>query len=88
LFFVTEEKAMRILDERTGQPVNDITIFLTVEEATTLYHSAQRLVFNPRIHHVHIRDEDKQRQIAVAIYTPSRVAELDERSQRLIVTGE
>jgi hypothetical protein len=79
---------MRILDESTSQPVKEVTIFLTVEEATALYQSAQRLVFNPRIHHVHVRDQDDHGQIALAIYTPSQVANLDERSQRLIVTGE
>jgi hypothetical protein len=59
-----------------------------VEEATALYYGAQRLVFNPKVHHVHVQDDDKQRQIALAIYLPSRLAELDERSQRLILTGE
>jgi hypothetical protein len=79
---------MRILDESNDRAVKEVTIFLTVEEATTLYHCAQRLVFNPRVHHVHVRDQDEQGQIAIAIYTPSRLAELDQRSQRLITTGE
>jgi hypothetical protein len=79
---------MRILDEHNDKPVREVTIFLTVEEATALYQAVQRLVFNPRVHHVHVRDDDKQGQIAFAIYTPSRVGELDERSQRLITTGE
>jgi hypothetical protein len=79
---------MWILDEENNKPIREITIFLTVEEATALYCGAQRLVFNPSIHHVHVRDEDKQRQIALAIYRPSRLADLDERSQRLIVADE
>ncbi len=78
---------MRMLDERTNEPVNAITIFLTMEEATELYQRAHRLVLNPRIHHIHVQDDNKERQIALAIYTPSRLWELDERSQRLIVTG-
>jgi hypothetical protein len=79
---------MRILDERANQPVREVTIFLTVEEATALYQSAQRLVFNPRIHHVHVQDENKQVRIALAIYGPSQLSTMDERSRRLILTGE
>jgi hypothetical protein len=87
-FPAVHEEEMRILDESTDRPVTEITIFLSVDEATALYQQIRRLVLDPRLSHVHVQDDDKQRQLILALYGPSKTVDLGQRVHRLIMTGE
>ena len=79
---------MRILDNANVRPIKQITLYLTMDEAKSLYNQLDKLISKPKIHHIHFEDESFEREITVAIYTDSNISEFDERSRRLIEKDE
>ena len=79
---------MRILDNANVRPIKQITLYLTMDEAKSLYNQLDKLISKPKIHHIHVEDESFEREITVAIYTDSNISEFDERSRRLIEKDE
>lgn len=75
---------MRILDETNDRSLKGVSLFLTPEEAESMLAQLGALVSRTRRHHVHIEDEDSEREITIAIYTESNVSQFDRRSRLLI----
>jgi len=77
---------MRILDPNTDKAINEIGIFLTLNEAKELRDKLERLIDNPSEHHNHIEDAgmDPMKELTVAIYTHDNMRMFDERSRKLI----
>jgi len=78
---------MRILDQDKDSKVDQVTIFLQLEEAKQLRDSLNELISNPSIHHSHISSEDYQKEITVCIYNETDtklMQQFDKRSLKLI----
>jgi hypothetical protein len=79
---------MRILDEDNDRSLKRITLFLTADEANSLYNQLGKLLSKPKTHHLHVEDENFEREITLAIYSASDLLKFDERSRKLIEKDE
>jgi hypothetical protein len=76
---------MRIYDQSSKRQLNQITLFLTPDEARELADTAAQLAAHPD--HSHVLDESLQRQITIAVYTPGEIAGLSQEAQDVIGDG-
>jgi hypothetical protein len=79
---------MRLIDEVNNHALKQVTLFLTIEEASSLVKQVADLLVKPKLHHVHIEDDEFKREITVAIYTSSNMSQFDERSRKIIEKDE
>ena len=79
---------MRILDVDSDRAISNVCIYLTPSEATEMLGNLERLIGSPVTHHVHLNDQDYEREVTVAVYTGDNLNEFDERSRRLITEGK
>lgn len=79
---------MRILNLNDSEPLSNITVYLTPAEATQMIGYLEQMLAEPEQHHFHLNDEEYQREITLAVYQPDDLKRCDERSKRLIQTGE
>ena len=86
---------MRILDDASGRALQSITIYLTPAEAVALAGYCEQLAEDPvGLHHSHLTEwvmeqrEDADREITIAVYVDENLDQFDERSRRLIESGE
>ena len=81
---------MRILDEDNDRSLKRITLFLTTDEANSLYNQLGKLISKPKTHHFHVGEDGygDEREITVAIYSSSNISEFDARSRKLIEQNE
>jgi len=79
---------MRILDYVHDRPLKQVTIYLTPDEAKSLYKQLGDLISKPKLPHAHIEDDSFTREITIAIYTPANISQFGERSRRLIEKDE
>lgn len=75
---------MRIYDPNTKRVLQNVTLFLTPEEANELGQSALDLAKHPKKNHHHISDTEFKREITVAVYTAENASEFDAESQQVI----
>ena len=75
---------MRILDEKTDQKLDKITIYLTKSEAIELRDSLIDLIQYPDHHHNHIPSDEYDKEITVCIYDDKNLSFFDERSKKLL----
>jgi len=78
---------MKIYDNEHKRVLNEVTIFLTPEEAAELASDAQDLSENPGKHHHHITSQDGSTEVIVAVYTADNLDQFDHES-RGVVLGE
>lgn len=78
---------MRILNLDTDKSVNEIILFLTPSEASELVAALQVILKKPS-DHVHVSNEDFTKEVTVCIYDPKKLDHFDERSRKIILTGE
>jgi hypothetical protein len=74
---------MRILNQETNQPVNDVLIMLTPSEAKELVDKISQLT-SEKGDHLHIDDDAYIREITFAIYTPENTHSFSRRVIDLI----
>lgn len=80
---------MRILDQDTDKATKNILILLTQSEAAELRDDLDRMLSHKIIaDHSHINDIEYEREITVAIYEDKAIGDFDERTKKLIVSGE
>ena len=75
---------MRIYDPKTKRVLENVTLFLTPEEAGELGQSALDLAKSPKKHHHHVSDAEFKREITIAVYTPENIAGFDAEARRII----
>jgi hypothetical protein len=78
---------MRILNNQTGQALEDICLYLTPAEAKEMMGALENLLINRSENHAHLSDNSYQREVTLAIYTDDNLDEFDERSRKLIREG-
>jgi hypothetical protein len=75
---------MRIYDRKSDQELDEVTIYLTPDEAIELASYCQNLSEHPENHHMHFNDLDSTREITLAVYTAGNIRQFDERSRQII----
>jgi len=75
---------MRIYDTDGDKALNEICIYLTLEEAQELRAGLSMLIKDPAKHHDHVSDADCKKKLTVAVYAESNIDQFDQRSRRLI----
>jgi hypothetical protein len=79
---------MRILDVDRDIAVNKAILYLTDEEALQLTGYLEQLLKDSESQHFHLDDENFERELIVTIYRPHQLMSYDDRSRRLIESGE
>ncbi len=69
-------------------PLNNITVYLTPAEALQMIGHLEQLLAEPEQHHAHLNDDEYQREITLTVYQAECLDEYDERSKKLIQTGD
>ena len=77
---------MRILDESSDTPLSNVTLYFTLSEAGTLHNALDNLLAQPVSNHVHVSQEDYQKEVTVCIYDADNLDadDFSPRSLRLI----
>lgn len=76
---------MRILNIDSGQPLQNICIYLTPSELSEMVGTLEDFQSGEIEHHAHINDQTHRHEITLAVYTAQNLKDFDERSQRLIL---
>jgi len=79
---------MRVLDEDRDVKVDNLSIFLTKDEAIQMIGYLEDLVKNPSSHHAHLTSEDYQKEITICIYDQQNIDSFHPRAKKLIVEDE
>lgn len=59
---------MRIVNVESNKPLNNISIYLTSFAAKQIFYFLEALFKGKTDHHVHIKDENYEHEVAIAIY--------------------
>jgi hypothetical protein len=59
---------LRILDDNSSEKLDNIIIFLTMEEIIQLRGYLNQLLDNPKLQHFHLSSPDYQKEITVCLY--------------------
>lgn len=68
-------------------PLRNITVYLTPAEATQMIGYLEQLLAEPDQHHFHLNDDEYRREITLTVYQADDLEHYDERSKKLIETG-
>jgi len=86
---------MRILDDEDParrRKLDSVCLYLTPDEARQLASYLEELADDPvRWHHAHLEEVEGDkivREVTAAVYVDENLDQFDERSRRLIETGE
>lgn len=79
---------MRILDNESDKKLDNVSMFLTKEEAVQLRGYLNQLLDNPALQHSHLSSADYQKEITICLYTEDNLSTFDERSKNLILNDE
>ena len=79
---------MRILDEISDKSLENIILYLTSSEASELRDSLDQLLKKPLNNHIHISNENFQKEITVCIYDMNNLKGFNDRSIDLIIKDE
>jgi hypothetical protein len=70
---------MRILDDDSGESLQDIILFLTKDEAKELKDSLESMLRKFGNHeHAHINDTEYIRELTVTLYDPNDLSQFNE----------
>lgn len=75
---------MRILDDESDKKLDNISIFLTKEEAVQLRGYLNQLLNNPKLQHSHLSSGDYQKEITICLYDEKNLENFNQRSVKLI----
>ena len=75
---------MRILNELTDKSLENITLYLTMSEALKLRDGLNDLLKKPMNNHIHVSNEDFQKEVTICIYDINNLNGFDQRSVDLI----
>jgi hypothetical protein len=75
---------LRILDDETDKKLDNVSIFLTKDEAMQLRGYLNQLLDNPKLQHSHLSSADYQKEITVSLYDEKNLENFNQRSIQLI----
>ena len=78
---------MRIYDEDNDKASENVSLFLTVEEAKEMIDTLEGLLVQAKntATHAHLNDDDYEHEITVTIYDENKLDGLHERIKKLII---
>jgi hypothetical protein len=76
---------MRLLDEKSGQSLARVILYLTRDEAAELRDSLNALLGSSGDRHEHVSSADYRKELTVCLYDEGNLHGFDERSRRLIL---
>ncbi len=79
---------MRILDEESDKKLDEVSIFLTKEEAVQMLGYLENLIKNPSHQHSHLSSIDYQKEITICIYDTQNIESFHPRAKKLILKDE
>ncbi|MBP7074896.1 MAG: hypothetical protein KBA81_05870 [Rhabdochlamydiaceae bacterium] len=79
---------MRILNDESNEKLDNVSIFLTREEAIQFRGYLNQLLENPKLHHSHLSSSDYKKEITICIYEEDNITSFNERSRKLILNDE
>ncbi len=79
---------MRILDEVSDKSVERIIMYLTIAEASELRDGLDDILKKPLNNHIHVSDENYQKEITVCVYDTDNLNGFNKRSIDLITNDE
>jgi hypothetical protein len=75
---------MRIYDPKSKKQLEEVTLYLTPDEAAELADTARGLAKDPTQHHGHVSSEDCSREVTIAVYTPDNLRQFDAESRGVL----
>jgi len=75
---------MYIYDSENDKLLDNVTIYLTLDEARELYDSLAEIIEHPVGNHIHINSSDYQKEVTVCIYDIENLDLFDEKSKKII----
>jgi hypothetical protein len=77
---------MRIYDEDNQKVINNVSIFLTVDEAQEIWDSLEDLLnkFQNDADHAHINDADYSHEITFCLYNENNLNSFNTRAKKII----
>lgn len=75
---------MRILDDESDRKLDNVSIFLTKEEAMQLRGYLNQLLDNSNLQHCHLSSIDYQKEITICLYDEKKLENFNQRSIKLI----
>ncbi|GAA0338156.1 hypothetical protein GCM10008967_30550 [Bacillus carboniphilus] len=77
---------MRLFDEDNENVINNVSIFLTIDEAREMIDTLEGLLksFENKPNHGHLNDETYQHEITISLYDDKNLDGLNERAKKLI----
>jgi hypothetical protein len=75
---------VRILDDESDKKLDNVSIFLTKEEAVQLRGYLNQLLDNPKSQHSHLSSSDYQKEITICLYDEKNLENFNQRSIKLI----
>lgn len=75
---------MRIYDSDNDKSFDNVTLYLTIDEARELYNDLAGLIERPAGNHVHINSSDYQREVTVCVYDTENLDLFDEKSKKIL----
>ena len=75
---------MRILDDESDKKLDNVSIFLTKEEAIQLRGYINQLLEKPESQHAHLSSKDYKKEITICVYDEKCLERFHPRSIKLI----
>jgi len=75
---------MYIYDSDSDRTIDDVVLYLTIEEASELYDGLAKIIEKPRGNHTHVSSDDYQRELTVCIYRKEDIDTFDDKSQQIL----
>ena len=75
---------MRIYDSDDDKTIDNVTLYLTVDEARELHDDLAGLIDRPAGNHAHINSSDYQKEITMCIYDAKNLDSFDEKTKKIL----
>lgn len=75
---------MRLLNDDSDEKLDNISIFLTKEEALQLKSYLVQMLENKTMHHAHLNSSDFKKEVTVCIYDEDKMPSLHPRVIKLL----
>ena len=75
---------MRLLNDQSDKKLDNVTIFLTREEAKQLTSYLNHLLNKSNDQHAHLSNDDFQKEITICLYDKKDLSHLHPRARKLI----
>ena len=79
---------MRILNDESDKKLDNISLFLTKEEAVQLRGYLNQLLDNSKLQHAHLSSKDYQKEITICLYDENNLESFHPRAIKLIEKDE